>query len=370
MSEKAAAESGSTAQPGPHRQPGGDSARRRPAAGYSAASSAQSTAATVGPNPPARQWPPMLLSLGFHVLLLVALVWIATGERHGTGAAPDRPIGIAMVHRLPDRDEYAEVTAPTEQSESTAASSAAAASAPPADLSPPIDLEGILSAMQSTPAPKSGSGLAGDNELDGDALGGGAGDSANTPIGQTASASVFGVSGSGNRFVYVFDRSDSMNGFGKLPLRSAKRELIRSLNSLSSQQQFQIIFYNDNVKPFQIAGSPMSMVAGESANLTRAQHYVESIRAFGGTEHKGALLMALRMSPDVIFFLTDAHIPRMSAIELNVIQDRAQRNGTTIHAIEFGSMPAAAPDSFLRELAAMNNGQYQYIDVHRLAETQ
>jgi hypothetical protein len=320
------------------------------------------------PEVQTRSAPALLLSLGLHLLLLVAIVWVAATVPKGTGDLTDRQIGIAVVHRLPDRDQYQEVTAEPTQStdESTSETTSASAAAAPADLTPPIDLQGILAAMQSTPAPQSGTGIAGDSKLDGDALGEGSGAAANSSSGQQTTAKLFGISGSGSRFVYVLDRSDSMNGFGGLPLRSAKRELIRSLNSLSPQQQFQIIFYNENVKPFQMAGTPMTMVSGEPSNQARAQRYVESIRAFGGTKHQGALLMALRMSPDVIFFLTDAHIPRLSEIELKVIQDRAERNGTTIHAIEFGSYPTAAPDSFLRDLAKMNSGQYQYVDIRKL----
>lgn len=317
--------------------------------------------------------PALAASFVLHLVLLITLAWLVAGAPRGTGEAPDRQIGIAMVHRLPDRTEYEEVTRETTESDQTEieqASSAAAAAAPPADVSPPIDLQGILSAMETTPAPVSGSGVAGDTEMDGDAFGNATSTAANTPMGQQATAKLFGVSGTGSRFVYVLDRSDSMNGFGGLPLRSAKRELIRSLNSLSPQQQFQIIFYNENVKPFQLAGTPMAMVPGEDNNLKRAERYIEAIEAFGGTKHKGALLMALRMSPDVIFFLTDAHIPRLSSVELQLIQNRAEQAGTTIHAIEFGSRPGPTADSFLKELAAMNGGQYQYVDVRRLATPQ
>lgn len=327
-------------------------------------------AVPAAPDLRSRQTPAMLLSLSFHVILLAIIAWVAAGVPKGTGEPTDRQIGIAMVHRLPDRDAYVEVTAETQtpdESESNETSSRSAAAAPPADLSPPIDLQGVLAAMESTPAPVSGSGIAGDSKLPGDAFGDG--DSGRAKVSAPeGTARLFGVSGSGSRFVYVFDRSDSMNGFGGLPLRSAKRELIRSLNSLSPHQQFQIIFYNENVKPFQMAGSPMQMVSGEPASLKRAERYIQSIRAFGGTEHKNALLMALRMSPDVIFFLTDANIPRLSRSELNVVQTRAERSGTTIHAIEFGSNPVGSPSSFLRELAAMNSGQYQYVDIGALAD--
>ena len=128
-----------------------------------------------------RPLPAMSLSIGLHAVLLVCLFWFASAAPKGTGETRDRSVGIAVVHRLPDRDQYQPVTPqPAQQTDSQSQSDAmaAAASAPPADLSPPIDLDGILSAMQSTPAPVSGSGIAGDQTLDGDAFGDASGTSA------------------------------------------------------------------------------------------------------------------------------------------------------------------------------------------------
>ena len=66
-----------------------------------------------------------------------------------------------------------------------------------------------------------------------------------TQTGGTTSTGVFGVEGEGSKFVYVFDRSGSMQGFQGRPLAAAKRELITSLESLESVHQFQVIFYNE-----------------------------------------------------------------------------------------------------------------------------
>ncbi|MEM0925181.1 MAG: hypothetical protein AAGJ83_04015 [Planctomycetota bacterium] len=328
-----------------------------------------STGAESDVTPPSRPASALLLSLAVHVALLVGILFLLSGQQRGTGEAVDRQIGIARVHRLPDRDVYQEVTPESQTTSDTEANSASAAAAPPADLSPPMDLNGLLSAMESTPAPInaaiSGSGLSGDLKLGNDSFGDGIGGRVGR-MGEEGETRMFGVSGSGNRFVYVLDRSDSMNGFGGLPLATAKQELIRSLRSLSKGQAFQVIFYNETVKPYRTGGAPLATIAGGSSEVDRAERYVASIRAFGGTKHMGALKMALRMSPDVIFFLTDAHIPRLSASELQEVQRRADQAGTSIHAIEFGTRPEGAADSFLRDLAAMNNGQYQYVDVRKL----
>ena len=319
--------------------------------------------------PPERTRSALLMSVILHVILLTALGLIWSQTPRGTDASVDRPVGIALVHRLPDRDRYQEikevVDPQKELTDDMATSSAASSAAPPADLSPPLDLPGVLESMQSTPQPVSGDGLAGQSDLSGDAFSKGTGVQRSSDSAE-ATTMVFGVSGSGSRFVYVFDRSDSMNGFGGKPLRAAKSELIRSLRTLTDRQSFQLIFYNDKPKAFQLSGVPDQLFSGEKSYVNLAENYIRSISAFGGTEHESALKMALRMSPDVIFFLTDARIPRLSLSELREIRNLADASGATIHTIEFGADPAAPTDTFLRDLAAQNRGQYQYVDIRRL----
>jgi len=327
--------------------------------------------ATADPNadlvPPERTTPALLMSLLLHVIILTTAGLVWTREPAGTGQEDDRPIGIALVHRMPDRDRYVEANKiETAQSEQAASeSSPASAAAPPADLAPPLDLAGVLEAMESTPNPIAGTGLAGETTLDGDAF---SGDGSGSTSGDSekATTTLFGISGSGSRFVYVFDRYDSMNGFGGRPLRAAKSELIRRLRTLTDQQQFQLIFYNDKPSPFKLAGLPLQMISGEESYLQLAENHIRSIQAFGGTEHESALKMALRMGPDVVFFLTDARIPRLSNSELRDIKSLADSVGATVHAIEFGPEPAPPGDSFLRTLAAMNLGEYRYINVRTL----
>ena len=89
-----------------------------------------------------------------------------------------------------------------------------------------------------------------------------------------------------------------------------------------------------------------------------------SITAGGATRHFEALEMALRMGPDVIFFLTDADEPRLTAQELARI---AQMNrGTSINTIEFGTSSQGESDNFITRLARQNGGQHVYIDVSQL----
>ncbi len=89
--------------------------------------------------PPERTTPALLMSLVLHVLLLTSIGLIWGRVPQGTGEVEDRPVGIALVHRMPDRDRYVDAsqTPPTEnEAAETADASSAASAAPPADLSP------------------------------------------------------------------------------------------------------------------------------------------------------------------------------------------------------------------------------------------
>jgi hypothetical protein len=173
---------------------------------------------------------------------------------------------------------------------------------------------------------------------------------------------VFGLRSRGARFVYVFDRSASMEGG---LLSAAKRELIASLQELDGRHQFQIIFYNDrpSLMPAVHGNAPRMAFADEPGKRLAAS-FVGGVFADGGTSHLQALELALSLKPDVIFFLTDAEEPQMRAEELALV--RRINRGTRINTIEFGAGPQKAAINFLQVLAAENAGQHAYVDVRLL----
>jgi len=179
-----------------------------------------------------------------------------------------------------------------------------------------------------------------------------------------ARTGVFGIESEGYKFIYVFDRSGSMGGHGGAPLAAAKKQLIDSLQHLGQTHQFQIIFYNDDPHVFNLTGSPSRLVFANDQNKTLAERFIGSITADGGTAHEEALTKALRMGPDVIFFLTDADEPRLGATELQRIA-RANK-GAVINTIEFGYGPAFENDNFLIRLARQNRGKHVYVDISQL----
>jgi hypothetical protein len=183
------------------------------------------------------------------------------------------------------------------------------------------------------------------------------------PEGGIGRTSLFGLTGEGYKFVYVIDRSGSMGGQSTQALRTAKAELIRSFKRLDRVHQFQIIFYNERPVVFNPTGTPGRLAFATDANKERAVRFLDTISANGGTAHEDALRAAIRLRPDVIFFLTDADDPRLSPAQLAKIRHLAA--GIIINSIEFGSRPKPAGTSFLDTLAAQNAGKYAYIDISK-----
>jgi hypothetical protein len=177
--------------------------------------------------------------------------------------------------------------------------------------------------------------------------------------------SVFGVEGQGSTFVYVFDRSGSMSEYGGRPLAAAKSELVKSLEGLRPTNQFLIIFYNHEMAVFN-PYHPQSprLIFGDEASKGLAEQFVRGIRAAGGTRHMEPLKQALRLGPDVIFFLTDAAEPEITARELGEIE--TLNRGSVINTIEFGAGLAPEGDNFMKRLARQNAGRHVYVDVTQL----
>jgi uncharacterized protein with von Willebrand factor type A (vWA) domain len=177
-----------------------------------------------------------------------------------------------------------------------------------------------------------------------------------------ATTSVFGVEGKGNKFVYLFDRSASMEG---APLSAAKKQLLASLESLESIHQFQIIFFNSRTRVFDATGGGRRVAFATDRNKQLAANFVGGVTADGGTDRMIALREALGFAPNVIFFLSDADDP-MSASELAEIKKLNERAQAAICVIEFGRGPMPPMYNFLMQLARESGGKYGYVDTTKL----
>lgn len=178
--------------------------------------------------------------------------------------------------------------------------------------------------------------------------------------------SFLGIQDTGKRFVYVIDRSFSMENDNALA--AAKAELQASLERLDQTQQFQIIFYNNDYVVLETRDGRFDMFWGTDPQRLQVNQQLSAISSAGGTRHMPAIQKALQFNPDVVFLLTDgAAESALSRAEIDQIR-RQNRRGARIHCIEFGRgarNELRDEGNFLIRLAKLNGGKYTYRDVSR-----
>ena len=302
-----------------------------------------------------RQTPAWIVSTLVHaMLLLLALLFVNVAPR-GAADEPGREVGVVLKQATPDGALYEGSPAATSDATSDATTDQSTSEALP-DTSKETGFDQLLPSPLGI-GPQTGGGTAA-----GELSSGGAPSKPVQLPGGGARTSVFGVEGEGRKFAYVFDRSASMAG---PPLAAAKKQLIKSLESLGGTHQFQIVFFNFRLTSPDLTGGQNRIAFADDRNKEFAEGFISSVVADGGTNRVAALTRALNLRPDVIFFLTDEENP-MTTAELQQIAYRNRRVGATICTIEFGLGPEHGKRNFLVELASLTGGQYGYVDTTRL----
>ncbi|MDC0311556.1 VWA domain-containing protein, partial [bacterium] len=279
------------------------------------------------------------------------LIFFLTQIPNGSGEVDNRTGGIVLVDIQSETTEYL--------SEGDIAQNSNPASAPDSST-PSVDLEKRpeLPGMEVTTGEVVGTEDLLANKLpSADSLI--VGSVANGKIGGKMTTEVFGIPGTGSRFVYLIDRSKSMEGYNFRPMLAARQELWKSVTSLNESNQFQIIFYNNEVDIFR---RKLSLHAASEANKDAAKQYIESIQPAGGTDHLAALKTAFKLSPDVIFFLTDAE----GGFTADEIFELSRRNYSRaiINTVEFGER--RSNDRSLEAIARNSGGKYIFKNINTL----
>jgi hypothetical protein len=177
------------------------------------------------------------------------------------------------------------------------------------------------------------------------------------PSAGLAETQFFGAGGKGTKFVYVIDRSASMQQV--LPV--AREELLKSLAALPATAQFQIVYYH--LEAHTLDG-PIGLLPATQMNKDRAAALLQGLKSEGGTDHIRALKRALALSPQVLYFLTDAdELKPQQVQELTALNQRTGQ--AQIHCIELSMANAQKSDTPMRLLARNNRGQYRSFDLLR-----
>lgn len=164
----------------------------------------------------------------------------------------------------------------------------------------------------------------------------------------------FGLDLTGDRIVFVVDASRSMNapypGEAKNRLGRVKIEIYNTVRKMTADQKFFVVFFNTEPIPM----PARDMIPAEPAIVQPYMEWIFKLKAQGQTNPESALLMALRLRPDKVYFLTDGDFSYRSVRSVREVN----RGRVPIHTVGFGGKEGEAN---LREIAKDSQATYQYI---------
>ncbi|KPJ74636.1 MAG: hypothetical protein AMS14_05155 [Planctomycetes bacterium DG_20] len=175
------------------------------------------------------------------------------------------------------------------------------------------------------------------------------------PAGSGFSTQFMGLGARGESFVYIVDKSGSMEMDERLD--AAKAELRFSIERLPYAAKFHVMFYEDS--DFKEAPSD-KLVNASRSNKDRCYRVMAQVQARGGTDPMKAFLKAFKMQPDVIFFLTDGELNQVGDIVARVRRMNTEHAGgkTTVHTIGFINDMG---ERVLKKIAEENHGSYRFV---------
>ena len=165
------------------------------------------------------------------------------------------------------------------------------------------------------------------------------------------------------RIVFLIDKSGSMYG-GQLEM--AKNALFKSLQAMNGEGTFYVYFFNSFSDAMRLneTRSPV-MLESNAANITKVGEWIDSRKAFGGTNPSDSLKSAFTHKPTELFLLTDGEFrirkgdPRVSEL----IQSLNSGKETKINTLAVGDpLRGTTAEAALMIIAKENGGTYTFID--------
>ena len=165
-----------------------------------------------------------------------------------------------------------------------------------------------------------------------------------------------GIKGTGSRFAFIVDISNSMMeswGTGSR-LDHAKAELVKSIRALPPNTEFMVIFFSSQAHRL----SDGWLVAGRDTDATVARVMQQSIAE--GTDPRDALQFAIQgatPTANCIFLMTDGELPDGTIPYIRELNNSL--HPVPIHTVGLGSTPAMA--SVLEKIAEENDGSFRAV---------
>ncbi len=163
----------------------------------------------------------------------------------------------------------------------------------------------------------------------------------------------FGVEGIGTSVVYVVDRSGSMYG---QRFERAMAELVRSIDTLSAEQQFFVYLFNDRTLPLLDLDPADGLILATAENKSAARDWIWKQRPDSTTDPGRALELALAMHPEIVFLLTDGEFDDPTKVRQRI--RFSNRSRTAIHTIAFENEEGSRT---LEAIARENQGKFEFV---------
>ena len=154
--------------------------------------------------------------------------------------------------------------------------------------------------------------------------------------------------------IYIVDSSTSMNhphlSVARTRFGRVKIELLRSIHSLSENQKFMVIFFNDHAIPM-----PAGDYISRSSDSLKSQYeWIAKHYADGDTNPVEALQLALMKNPDVVYFLTDGKVGPTLPDKIN----KLNRSRTKIHTVCIGNEQS---QWLMKKISKVTGGTYTFV---------
>ena len=168
------------------------------------------------------------------------------------------------------------------------------------------------------------------------------------------------LGGNVRRIVYICDATGSMLN----KLQSVKDQMRKSIASLQPVQNFDIIFFQDHQK---ILFSP-NLVPATPQIKRQAEQFLDGVIAQSITDPLPALEMAMKLHPQLIYFLTDAaDFPDPRGI-LDLIAKNNADHAIHINTILFVTDRAEHEknqdsEAFMKKVASENHGTFRWVEM-------
>jgi hypothetical protein len=162
----------------------------------------------------------------------------------------------------------------------------------------------------------------------------------------------FGTRSRADTVAFVVDMSGSMNDGRRFD--RAVEELIRSLNALEPHQKFCVYFYNAVTIPM-LGQRNAKLIPATPGNRTKVVKWIKTLQPDNDTAPEDALARAIKLKPQVIYFLTDGEIPLTTR---DTVSKLNSDHKIVVHTIAFVTEEGAEQ---LKGIAKDNKGKYKFV---------